>query len=378
MVLTHASYYIGASHKRDGRPVQDRAAVVAIDYGSDAPATALLLSDGHGSDDHYRSDIGARLAIEAAAEALPFILKLLPRRMAGSVRRGVADSSCLSPADRTEPDPHGEAAMRMFFTRINGLWAKKVLEHWNTHRPAVEAPSLAGAARAYGCTLVGAVRASDFWLAFQLGDGACVAIDSTGTVIDPIPGDSRCAMGRTTSMCIHGSRDFRYAYGRDIPPALMLCSDGLADCFGSHRDLGEQFLAQVAIDSVTAGFEATENDIAATLPDYSAQYTGDDMSVALWIDRDAIFPLLPSLTDNQHQWRRDELESMLQDLASCEESICDITDDINNLNISYNLDVPDQGTGEIERKMSVLDTLKRQKRNLLMQIDDLNLELDNI
>lgn len=58
--------------------MQDRAAALDIVYGEDAKATVLLLSDGHGSEQHFRSDIGAAFAIEAAAEALPYILEVLP------------------------------------------------------------------------------------------------------------------------------------------------------------------------------------------------------------------------------------------------------------------------------------------------------------
>ena len=63
MVLTHASYYRGASHIDTGKPVQDRAAAIEIAYGDGLRATALLLADGHGSEAHYRSDLGAEMAI---------------------------------------------------------------------------------------------------------------------------------------------------------------------------------------------------------------------------------------------------------------------------------------------------------------------------
>ncbi len=71
MVLTHASYYRGASHIDTGKPVQDRAAAIDITYGEGHQATALLLADGHGSEAHYRSDPGAEMAIAAPREALP-------------------------------------------------------------------------------------------------------------------------------------------------------------------------------------------------------------------------------------------------------------------------------------------------------------------
>lgn len=373
MVLTHASYYQGASHIADNKPVQDRAASLDISYGDGRHATALLLSDGHGNDIHFRSDVGAALAIEAAVEALPYILEVLPSRMNGkSASRGIVDSACLVDTDRTPADPECESAMRMFFTRINALWAKKVLGHWNSNPQPDQAPNLSGVARAYGCTLIGAVRADGFWFAFQLGDGACTCITSESDILSPIPGDSRCAMSRTTSMCIHGAGDFRYSYGTDIPPAMMICSDGLADCFENHDELASKILAQIVLDNSANGFDSVEADITGSMPELSRQFTGDDMSIALWIDTEATEAILPSLDRLITMNCESELSQAILNLQSCEESIVDIEDRISSLS-------PTQAdeAGEIERKLSVLSTLKRHQRELLDRIDSIKLNLDN-
>lgn len=373
MVLTHASYYAGASHQRSGKPVQDRAAALDIVYGEGAKATALLLSDGHGSEQHFRSDIGARFAIEAAAEALPYILEVLPGRMGQTpVSRGPAESSCMTDADRTPPDPACESAMRMFFTRINILWARKVLDHWKECPPPEGASMLAGAARAYGCTLVGAVRTESFWMSFQLGDGACVALNGDCTEADPIPGDSRCRMSRTTSMCIHQARDFRYAYGRDIPPALMVCSDGLADCYENHNDLARRFLAQIVIDYASEGFKYVEDEIAEVLPEMSESITGDDMSLALWIDTEAATAMAGRLKEQNESLQQQELAQAYVQLESYDKSIAEIEGRISSLSTSQ----PEKHE-EIQRKLSVLSTLKRRQSELLEQIDSIKLNLCN-
>lgn len=373
MVLTHASYYAGTSHLSSGKPVQDRAAALDIVYGEGAKATALLLSDGHGSEQHFRSDIGARFAIEAAAEALPYILEVLPGRMGQTpVSRGPAESSCMTDADRTAPDPACESAMRMFFTRINILWARKVLDHWKECPPPEGASMLAGAARAYGCTLVGAVRTESLWMSFQLGDGACVALNGDCTEADPIPGDSRCRMSRTTSMCIHQARDFRYAYGRDIPPALMICSDGLADCYETHKDLARRFLAQIVIDYASEGFKYVEDEIAEVLPEMSESITGDDMSLALWIDTEAATAITGRLKEQNESLQQQELAQAYVQLESYDKSIAEIEGRISSLSTSQ----PEEHE-EIQRKLSVLSTLKRRQSELLEQIDSIKLNLYN-
>ncbi len=373
MVLTHASYYAGASHLTSGKPVQDRAAALDIVYGEDAKATVMLLSDGHGSEQHFRSDIGAAFAIEAAAEALPYILEVLPGRMGEvPVSRGPAESSCMTEADRTAPDPSCESAMRMFFTRINILWARKVLDHWKQCPPPEGSSTLAGAARAYGCTLVGAVRTEDFWMAFQLGDGACVALRDDCTEDDPIPGDSRCRMSRTTSMCIHEARDFRYSYGRDIPPVLMLCSDGLADCYENHNELARRFLAQIAIDYASEGLKYVEDEIAEVLPEMSETITGDDMSLAFWIDTEAVAAMAGRLKELNETLQQQELAQAYVQLESYDKSIAEIEGRITSLSTSQ----PEEQE-EMQRKLSVLSTLKRRQSELLEQIDSIKLNLCN-
>lgn len=373
MVLTHASYYAGASHLTSGKPVQDRAAALDIVYGGGAKATALLLSDGHGSEQHFRSDIGAAFAIEAAAKALPYILEVLPGRMGHApVSRGPAEASCMTEADRTAPDPSCESAMRMFFTRINILWARKVLDHWKQCPPPEGSAMLAGAARAYGCTLAGAVRAEGFWMAFQLGDGACVALNDDCAEEDPIPGDSRCRMSRTTSMCIHEARDFRYAYGRDIPPVLMLCSDGLADCYENHKELARRFLAQIAIDYASEGLKYVEDEIAEVLPEMSGSITGDDMSLAFWIDSEAVAAMAGRLKELNETLQQQELAQAYVQLESYDKSIAEIEGRITSLSTSQ----PEEQE-EMQRKLSVLSTLKRRQSELLEQIDSIKLNLCN-
>lgn len=79
MVLTHSSYYRGPRISTPAslcKTVPPPSSCIR----RRVQATALLLADGHGSEAHYRSDLGAEVAIAAAAEALPYILEILPGR----------------------------------------------------------------------------------------------------------------------------------------------------------------------------------------------------------------------------------------------------------------------------------------------------------
>ena len=153
---------------------------------------------------------------------------------------------------------------------------------------------------------------------------------------------------------------------------MMICSDGLADCFENHYELASKILAQIVLDNTANGFDSVEADITGSMPELSRQFTGDDMSIALWIDTEATEAILPSLDRLITMNCESELSQAILNLQSCEESIVDIEDRISSLS-------PTQAdeAGEIERKLSVLSTLKRHQRELLDRIDSIKLNLDN-
>lgn len=378
-LTTYATYCIGSSHENKGLVVQDRATATRIDMPDGASIDALFLADGHGNECHFRSHTGAELALEAAREAVPYIAEVLQRRAeeipeSGFISRGVAAQSANTPGDLSAVDPHFEAAARMFFLRINTLWAKKVLAHWNANPTGTA--SLAGAARAYGCTLLGAFCTDRYWFAFQLGDGAIIGLNADGSEITPIPSDSRCAGNTTTSLCRQGAHDYRYAYGRKRPAALMLCSDGLQECYENDAELARMFLGSVVAGIHDDGIGAVSNELAACLPQLSRDFTGDDMSVAFWVDPEQTEDIIPALTASNLSYYKANLADARARLDDCNKTIADLERQIYNLRaLSENLESADAG---IVRKDSVLATLKRQQRQLLDQIDSLNLNIENL
>src|SRR5262245_29099958 len=70
----------GASHKRAGKPNQDAIAWTA----QDRLPIAVALSDGHGSARCFRSDAGARIAVDLAIRVL--------QEMAGLVERECSEA----------------------------------------------------------------------------------------------------------------------------------------------------------------------------------------------------------------------------------------------------------------------------------------------
>lgn len=376
---TFATYCPGRSHLDKGLPVQDRASSEKIVMPDGTIVNAIFVSDGHGNECHFRSDKGAELALEAAREAVPYIVELLERRadeipLQGYIGRGVSNESAITPSDRTPVDPHFETAARMFFLRINTLWAKKVLAHWNSNPTG--SSSLAGAARVYGCTILGAFCTRKYWFAFQLGDGAITGIDSDGQPITPIPADSRCLANTTTSLCRQGARDYRYAYGAGHPAALVLCSDGLQDCYESDSALAAVFPGSIAACIYRNGLDAVRRELEEYLPQMSRDFSGDDMAVAFWVDTERLADIMPVINAQNLSQLQANLESVRTELDDCNKSIADLEHQIDSLRCSG---LPDETeSANIIRKDSVLATLKRRQRQLINELDSLNLDLENL
>ena len=377
-IFTYAGSATGVNHLADGRPCQDRSYAEEVEYaGGNGRAVVLLVSDGHGSVEHYRSDIGAGLAIESALEALPHILELFD---GVTVSRGVAAASMLSKADDSPVDPLFESTARMFFTRISALWSGKVLVHV-ADNPLPE-PSVQGPAHPYGCTLIGAAVTDRYWFAFQLGDGAVAGVGVDGRTLTPVPGDSRCRHGRTTSMSRHGASDFRYGYSTEMPAALMLCTDGISDCMPDAQALTAGIIGPIAEAMLADGGADVCREIDAELPEMSRAYGGDDVSVALWMNRSALPDVIEALRAQNIAAAFQGYTTAKRELVNTEKSIADIKD-----SLTANMLVVDEEVGgcwasydadaDMLRENSTLSSLRSRQRQLLDDLDTILLSIEN-
>lgn len=350
-IFSHSHSALGSSHRVSGKPMQDKSSVVQFMLPDGDEADILCVSDGHGSPEHFRSNVGAGFAIEAARECLPHYFSRL-RQMSKSSpvgSRGVVES------DSNVDD--FEAECRKMFSHINARWSSKVLKH-TAANPPEQKPAFP--ARPYGCTLLCAAVCSDFWLAFQLGDGAFLAFDANGRVVDPIPSDSRCVGTVTTSMCLHGALDFRFAWGREVPPAIMICTDGLEKAFDSHEALADVLLGEILRTLIKNGPKFVVPDLESALPKLSEQTTHDDMSIAVRVDLQALKVLMPYIEEQN-------LDSLLYERSSLEAEMkytVSKIDEIENDIARLKEDSAYESEYEIIRKDSVLSTLQRTLRRI--------------
>lgn len=317
----------GESHKATDKPCQDYSLSRATD-----DYTIAIISDGHGGTRYFRSDVGSRLLCEVTARCLSEFVEGIPSMTFSDkpyTAVGIGDSM-----------PN---VLQQLFGAIVVGWRKAVMEHADHHPLSETEQTIASPKdeheweKTYGCTLIAALRTPSYWLAFQVGDGKCVAINTSPydrsqqpddqwelahidvaqerglRISQPIPWDDRCFLNKTTSICDTDALSrFRCCYGGidTAPVAIFLGSDGIDDSFGEEENL-YNFYVQLAKGFSKDGHEASVKDLEQSLPILSKRGSQDDMSVAGIYDS-RIQSLLPQLI----QWQvgrlednRDELEN---------------------------------------------------------------------
>lgn len=298
------SHCQGESHKATGKPCQD----FSFSIKTEGYAIAMV-SDGHGGERYFRSDVGSKIAVEVAHRCLvEFAEGISPSLFADlpSTPVGIGDTY------------HPEL-QRLVEAIVVG-WRNAVLEH-ATANPLTETEQLISNPKddhewekTYGCTLIATLLTPKFWLAFQIGDGKCVAIDKEGVPYEPIPWDDKCFLNKTTSICdTDAAREFRYCIGgkESFPIAVFMGSDGIDDSFGEEENL-YNFYIQLAKGFAKDGYEATIADLIATLPVLSKRGSQDDMSVAGWYEDNA----LSHISQKMSEWQLSRLKAKQESLST--------------------------------------------------------------
>jgi hypothetical protein len=238
----------GASHLRRGVPNQD--AVAWWPRERSGPQAGLALSDGHGSPVHARSEIGARLAVEAARDVL-------------SAEAG----------ERPDPEALGAGIVR--------LWRERVLADFAGRAPPDGWTAGADPLPLYGATLVAAGATPRGLVLLQIGDGDLLLRRRDGAILRPLPDDEGLVGEQTYSLCLaDAERRLRAALVPDIDgiDLVMLSTDGLSKSFAQEAD----FLRLAAAWHETlAGMGLAP--VVAALPEWlsaaSRRGSGDDVTL---------------------------------------------------------------------------------------------------
>lgn len=309
------AHHIGKSHVQNGLLCEDYSATY-----SDDQVSIVVISDGHGDKNCFRSDKGARYACEIAISLC---------------RRFQNITNHIDDIDQCD----FESLVVSLESDIADAWRDKVLSDANAHPFSYE--ELLGASeqaqgvyrsgqrleKAYGCTLIFSMNTANYWLSIQIGDGKSIAAYNDGVFVEPVPSDENCLGNRSTSLCNSNAKEsFRHYYSKVKPIAAFVSSDGVEESFDQAGLYN--FFFSLAYWVKEEGFDGAKAKIDNLLPQISEGGSGDDMSVAIMVStEDAIAK--PRQTLDQIYERVNACESAL---IQCKKLLADTNDRISEKN----------------------------------------------
>jgi serine/threonine protein phosphatase PrpC len=269
----------GSSHQRSGLPNQD-AVQCTVTPGAQGSVAVAVVSDGHGSARHFRSQIGSSLAVSTVAATLQSFLRdsvasngpvpFVPEQV-HELERKIVSGWLVAVHSDLEQNPFTEAEL-----------ATVEKEEGADGRAAVESlPELA-----YGATLLAAAATDHLLLYLQLGDGEILSVTADGTTTRPLPPDDRLIANQTTSLCQPEAwKDFRSSWVTDgaLPSLVLLSTDGYANSFRSDEDflkIGQDYLEIIR----QQGIASLAEELPAILTEATQQGSGDDITLAILQD----------------------------------------------------------------------------------------------
>ena len=259
----------GYRHVKNGLVCQDYA------MASDAApnCSVIVVADGHGGNDYFRSDRGAKFITQAAAaELMDFAAETTALHLRGASER--------------------REIMHKLFDRILQRWKEQIEAdifddpfsetQMENVSPKLREQYLAGkyTENAYGTTLIAAIITEKYWLVIQLGDGRCVSIRPDGSCEQPVRVDERCKDNLTTSVCDEDAiKEFRYSFSEQMPAAVFAFTDGVEAAF-NDMDGAYGFCQELASTYLEKGKNGLTKTMEQILPALSKKGNGDDVSIA--------------------------------------------------------------------------------------------------
>src|SRR5579863_2170676 len=277
----------GASHERSGLPNQD---AIHWSQPSDSFPLVLAISDGHGSAKYFRSDKGAKLAVNAAIATMPQFQEKLANIY----------------TSLTMELSHLMEELKEHLTKsIVHTWRDEVASHlrdepftaqeWerleNKEGPSARQGIEDNPVLAYGATLLTVMITETSITYLQLGDGDILTVSEQGETSRVFQKHERHFANETTSLCSNNAwRDFQFHVQKISPalPALILLStDGYADSFSREEEflkVGDDLFDMIRTD----GLEKVASNLQGWLSEATQSGSGDDITLGILCRKDAL------------------------------------------------------------------------------------------
>jgi serine/threonine protein phosphatase PrpC len=278
-----ASSVEGATHKRNGKPNQDRIKFFIDDQGKFP--VILAVADGHGGKTYFRSGKGAGLAVETSLE----ICKDLENVSWDVIKdKKIIDFLCRDIVQKWLEKVHSDIEENPFTDEEKSLITIK--KESSSKRPG--GLKNYDNISAYGSTLITVFIHETYILYLQLGDGDILTVSEEGFVDKPLPEDERLFGNETTSLCLPEAwSDFRFRLipldlSSTAPALIILSTDGYANSFLSEQEfekVGIDLLENICThhDGIQEGIDTIEDNLEDWLNVASQKGSGDDTTVGI-------------------------------------------------------------------------------------------------
>ncbi|HEX7207235.1 MAG TPA: PP2C family serine/threonine-protein phosphatase [Nitrososphaeraceae archaeon] len=280
--LVYGKSLKGAIHSRSGYSNQD-----SIQWKQSDVSNTIIMSiaDGHGSDMHFRSKVGAQFAVKTAVETLFELFHNQPLEINNvsqvkdiirySIPRLLVHNWMDRVQNHVEKHPFSKNEIDLILKNKGSLILEKIINN----------PKIA-----YGSTLLTAVITKNYFIFFQLGDGNILIVDNDKNVrnmfstrnndLDEKP--SIESIIHTESLCMDDSwLEFKtgiYDFHALKPKLILLSTDGYYNSFNNTSGflkIGLDYLALLE----ELGYSYLSQNLYNILRQTSIEGSGDDITV---------------------------------------------------------------------------------------------------
>ena len=260
----------GATHERNGKPLQDSKKIVEISER----IAILVVADGHGSDKCTRSDRGSAIAVNAFYAVIKNYLLSYGQDAEGM-------TSLITFLNREGDTRFAQDVCEEWQARVKQSFYKNKVEELIADDGTIDWKSVYSL---YGTTLLGMLITDTFVFSFQIGDGDINLI--TGTDISPLVEPEKFLGTETHSLSKPDAWRKAVASLRrknadeDMPYLYMLSTDGFVNSYASDEEF--QKTCREYYNMIEQhGFEAVKDNLANWLKETSELGCGDDVTVVM-------------------------------------------------------------------------------------------------
>lgn len=270
-----------------------------------------VVADGHGNNNCFRSDKGAKFAVECAKDGIYNFVKDQEKLFKPDFKKMLVSPSC---------EEFKKTLYEKLIIYTVRSWNKKVGEHFDENPFQKEELEKTGEkyrkrfaagediSKAYGTSLIATAITPYYWFGFHIGDGRLTALYPDGSFDQPVPWDPKCYLNITTSICDDdvltrddhlGVRSHLSIYdAQKYPPvAVFLCTDGVDDNYpieGNEKHLYKLYRT-IALTFSEDGFDSTCKQLQDLVNQFAIKGKGDDTSIAGVIDMETLMQTVPIL-----------------------------------------------------------------------------------